>query len=79
MINSHVKLCVSPSGSHLGRVVGIEGKVKSKFCFTERWWKDFISKKAFELRLEVAKRSCLLFVIVFLDWTFIELTEPAGI
>lgn len=45
-----------------GRVLGIEWKVKSKFHFTERWWKGFINKKAFELCLEVPKRGCLLFL-----------------
>ena len=38
-----------------------------------------LNKKAFELSLEVPQGSCLLFVIVFLDQTFIELIEPARI
>lgn len=38
-----------------------------------------MNKKAFELRVEVPIRGCLLFVLVFLEWTFIELTEPARI
>lgn len=65
------------SEGHIVRVLGIKWSVKSKFYFTEGWWKGFINKKAFELRLEVLIRGCLLFVLVFLEWTLIELTEPA--
>lgn len=61
------------------RVLGIEWRVKSKFHFTESWWKGFIHKKAFEVSLEIPVSNCLLLVFVFLEWTFIELTEPARI
>lgn len=78
MMNSDIKLSLSAvRKGHMERVLGTEWRVKSEFCFTEMWWKRFVNRKAFEPSLEVLIRGCSLFL--FLEWIFIELTEPARI